>query len=535
MEPFIHFEEYPFVICKPCQFACITSEIESHLQRHHSESTTPKSRKETQATIEAIPGLIQTQEELQQWNPPPPETDPIPYIPSPVSGVRCNECGHIVQKVKGIKAHWREKHQWINPRGRGRHPKPRSQHDAQPWTTVRQCQRFFPKRGGSRWFEVGRGQPVPASASGPEDDTQVRLRLLMEVNDEAERDFAKQRREMIEVADDRKEPNEWLNWIGWATHLQGLDPSQLYATMEPIGEDEPRLLLKWHITERVIEQARAIANAKVVGGPVLFEVQRSNPARKPPRPITNRLEDDTWRRYKEHYRKIISIIERTEAWPEDKRPPWRATKVQRQQMAEWDDAIDQFIEARARQQTKRNIVSGNFTRIRSPSSDGSDTSSSDDDYDNCSIDAGVGWEGTSSAGEVDEPHWDQTEAETDLESICLRMLMGWFDCIIGHDPYANVVISSLAVMGIQDERQGGWESPLNFTPVYSGIIKVARFLVLLQSWREWEREVDDSIAHAMESMQLVPISHARKLATKRQLESHTNGWSKLPRQGERSI
>ncbi|KAL2204377.1 hypothetical protein CC79DRAFT_1336957 [Sarocladium strictum] len=75
----------------------------------------------------------------------------------------------------------------------------------------------------------------------------------MEVNEEAERDFAEQRREMIEVADDRKEPNEWLDWIGWAAHLQGLDPSQLYATMDPISENEPRLLLKWHIMERVID------------------------------------------------------------------------------------------------------------------------------------------------------------------------------------------------------------------------------------------------------------------------------------------
>jgi superfamily II DNA helicase RecQ len=324
----------------------------------------------------------------------------------------------------------------------------------------------------------------------------------MAVNEDAERDFAEQRREMIEIADDRKEPNEWLDWIGWAAHLEGLDPSQLHATMDPISEDEPRLLLKWHITERVIDQARAIANAKVVGAPVLFEVQRSNPARKPPRPITNRLEDDTWRRYKENYRKIISIVERTEAWPEDKRPPWRATKMQRQQMAEWDDAIDRFIEARARQHTKKHIIGGRFTRIHSPSSDGSDTSSSDDDYDNCSVDAGTGWQEIGSVCEVDETHWDQTEAETNLESICLSMLMSWFDHTIGHDPYANIIISSLAVMGIKDERQGGWESPLNFTPVYSGIIKVARYLVLLQSWREWEDEVNDGVVHAMESMHL---------------------------------
>jgi hypothetical protein len=363
-----------------------------------------------QATIQAIKGLIQTQDELKTFQPPPPQTNPIPYLMPPVRCFRCNDCGRGKRTESGIKAYYRDVHKWINPRGRGRHPKPQSGHDEAPWTANVPCQRFFLGGVGSRWFEVGAGQPVNTHDENPEDETRARLRLLMEVNEEAERELAERRREMIEVADDRKEPNEWLNWIGWAAHLQGLDPSQLHATMDPIGGDEPRLLLKWHIIERVIDQARAMANAKVVGAPVLFEVQRSNPARKPPRPITNRMESDTWKRYKEHYRKIISIVERTEAWPEDKRPPWRATKTQRQQMAEWDDAIDRFIEARARQQTKKNIVSGNFTRIRSPSSDGSDTSSSNDNYDNCSVDAGVGWGGTSSVSEVDETLWDQTDA-----------------------------------------------------------------------------------------------------------------------------
>ena len=98
----------------------------------------------------------------------------------------------------GIKAHCREEHHWINPRGRGRHPKPRSQHNATPWTIARQCQRFFHRHAGSHWFEVGRGQPAPARADSPEDDTQVRLRLLMEVNEATERDFAELEGAVIE-------------------------------------------------------------------------------------------------------------------------------------------------------------------------------------------------------------------------------------------------------------------------------------------------------------------------------------------------
>lgn len=35
MEPFIHLPEYPFIICTKCRFACISSEVRTHLQRHH--------------------------------------------------------------------------------------------------------------------------------------------------------------------------------------------------------------------------------------------------------------------------------------------------------------------------------------------------------------------------------------------------------------------------------------------------------------------------------------------------------------------
>jgi superfamily II DNA helicase RecQ len=331
------------------------------------------------------------------------------------------------------------------------------------------------------------------------------MRLLIEAQDKAERQFAEQTREMIEVADDRKEPNEWLDWIGWAKHLEGLNPTDLHATMDPISEDEPRLMLKWEITERVITQARAVANAKVVGAPALFEVQRSDPARKPRRPITNRMEDDTWRRYKEHYRKIMCIVERTETWPEDKRPQYQTTKMQRQCMADWDDAIDRFIEARSRRQTRKHVISGSFARVRSPSN--SETDSSDDA--DSSQDENM-YDQPSSVSDINDYQWDQSEAETALESMCLGLWISWFDHPIGHDHYASIIVSSLAVMGIQDEEQGGWESPLNFTPVYSGVIKITRFLVLLHSWREWEAEIESRVASAIDAMQLAPSApHAQ--------------------------
>ncbi|KAH7302983.1 hypothetical protein B0I35DRAFT_365734 [Stachybotrys elegans] len=204
MDPFIHEKEYPFIIYRQYQFTCIPYEIESNFKRHHSQTTSRRSLKETQAIVEAIPGLIRTQEELRTFEPPPATTEPIPYITPPVSGFRCDKCGHIVETEYSIKAHWREEHDWVNPRGPGRQPKRRSQHAATPWTVVR----LFPRRAASCWFEVGRGQFVPARNGPPEEEDEAAIRRLIATQEEEEKRLAEEEREMIDVADDRKEPNE---------------------------------------------------------------------------------------------------------------------------------------------------------------------------------------------------------------------------------------------------------------------------------------------------------------------------------------
>ena len=43
-------------------------------------------------------------------------------------------------------------------------------------------------------------------------------------------------------------------------------------------------------------------------------------------------------------------------------------------------------------------------------------------------------------------------------------------------------------------------SPLNYRPMYSSIIKMARFFVLLQSWREWEAQVSGGVTAGMEGL-----------------------------------
>lgn len=63
-----------------------------------------------------------------------------------------------------------------------------------------------------------------------------------------------------------------------------------------------------------------------------------------------------------------------------------------------------------------------------------------------------------------------------LDGDCLELIIAILDNPIksGND-YDNMMISAFAVMGL---GQDGWARPMEYTPVYSAIVKVARMMVL---------------------------------------------------------
>ncbi|KAH6959552.1 hypothetical protein BKA56DRAFT_701691 [Ilyonectria sp. MPI-CAGE-AT-0026] len=167
MEPFVHVPEYPFIICKPCAAAFVADEVISHLQARHAVGSMAQ---QIHNIIQAIPGIIHNQRELQQWSVPPPTTAPIPFIPPPRhDGFGCEQCPYVARQIQRIQQHCRDKHGWANARKRGRHTKAfEATIPPVPWRTGVQCQRFFRTRVASSWFEVGRS--IPSSNEGPEPD-----------------------------------------------------------------------------------------------------------------------------------------------------------------------------------------------------------------------------------------------------------------------------------------------------------------------------------------------------------------------------
>ncbi|KAK4150490.1 hypothetical protein C8A00DRAFT_18001, partial [Chaetomidium leptoderma] len=142
MEPFVHVPEYPFVICKECQFACIAGEVTSHLRTTHRHIQASE-RGKIAALIGSIPGIARHQEELRSFRFPPPTVAPLQFIAPPESdGVRCNHCGFIVRTIAGIRRHCRKEHGWVNDWQKGGNVVTKAKQErAVPWTTGVRCQR----------------------------------------------------------------------------------------------------------------------------------------------------------------------------------------------------------------------------------------------------------------------------------------------------------------------------------------------------------------------------------------------------------
>ncbi|KAJ0299009.1 hypothetical protein KNSL1_013682 [Colletotrichum chrysophilum] len=233
--------------------------------------------------------------------------------------------------------------------------------------------------------------------------------------------------EIIRVTSEKLEPNPWLHRVGWAEHLRGLDANTLFKTTEAIREEETTLQRMWETVSTVLDQSRAASGPNTVGHAVLFEAQRSEAHVKPRRPFDNRMEEDTWTRYKDVWRVLLCIWFRTQEMTDEERPPYKLTTQQ-------EDTWDRF-------------------------------------------------EQLAEAADTDAARIPQQERE----QAGLRMLMAMLDHQLKASHYDNALISALAVMGISED--GGWVDIRDYTGKYSAVVKVARMLVIQQACSERRDEV----------------------------------------------
>ncbi|KAF6780849.1 hypothetical protein CSOJ01_16115, partial [Colletotrichum sojae] len=334
-----------------------------------------------------------------------------------------------------MQEHCRVEHGWKNEWQKGGNVRSKARAPREvPWTTGVPCQRFFPSRAGSRWFEVGRGQTLAGNSGSAEPGTDDAA-WFVALHDEQEQRFEAGGREEVSALDEKLEPNGWLYRVGWTKDLEGLNKTKLHEATRPIEDDEETLRNVWAVFDSVADKARATAAPHKVGHDVLFEAERREVGKKPVRPFDNRMEADTWQRYKEVWRKMICIWFRTDEWADEDRPPYRFTIRQ----GELWDAFTDRVEM--------------------------DTST-------------------------------QAGREEEVERKCLEVERKCLDAVVSfiEEPYRqsqreNAIISALAVLGIRED--GGWHQATEYTTNYSAVIKVAKMFVVYQAWLERQDEVEE--------------------------------------------
>ncbi|KAH7159366.1 hypothetical protein DER46DRAFT_508741, partial [Fusarium sp. MPI-SDFR-AT-0072] len=153
--PFVLLPEYRLIVCQTCQYACLAGETATHLSQRHANIDL-ETRRRLVEEIRKIPGVLRSRTELPQLQYPPSTTEPIPCLAPPKLDVlKCRLCNSFnVRQLQAMQEHCSKSHSWVNPRAKGRPSKGLPSTDPLPWIEGVACQRFFPSREGSRWFQI---------------------------------------------------------------------------------------------------------------------------------------------------------------------------------------------------------------------------------------------------------------------------------------------------------------------------------------------------------------------------------------------
>jgi len=433
IDPFIASGDIPFIICRLCKCVVFPLEVYTHLQRQHKVS--PKSRRDIEARVKQLPNIIQNRQELGDWVPPAPGNNAIAELKPPINdGFACDSCGYVVSTINAIQVHFRVHHDWVSSWKKGGDVVRRSRQSREvPWRIGVQCQHLGQSRSGNRWFEVERGrEPEPVDRMSAQAEADKRIKVYSKV--EAEMSFTQQKNHSIMPPDGKSDVSPWLDRVGWPEHLAGQPFHHWVPFIREPGEDEPVLQRIDESLERIMDKARSVTSRAKIGHNAMCELRRKNwsePVKD--KPFDERIEPDTWVRYKREWRRVIWVIDRTRHEEDKKRrPPHRLTP---QQGSAWDE-----------------------------------------------------W--TASAQRVSNSGREPSKAEAEeMDAAGLRMVMSIMEHPCRHREYQSALLSALAIRGI-DESGTSWLLPLNYTTVYAAIIKVARFIVALDAYTQWTAEVE---------------------------------------------
>jgi len=442
---FNFYPRFGVLICKPCGFAVAPSHLGSHIAKRHGNDACrasgldPTYHKPGKPAAK-LAAVLQEQYDLldprhAQIPIPPPTEPPLPELKL-YRGYRCSRCDLVVTKTDEgrirLQKHF-NKHRLL-PRKRGRPGKVASMpEDEGPMFHEVFCQRFFASCAQSSFFAVH----VPSQV---QELVKSRLaqpsqnKLLKALIDE-QLDLNNLEREVnaktYSSQTTKTEVSPWLEMTRWPRFFDGLNLEEVAPlAYGPNARTEPLLVILSESVDRVIEQAhRSIREDKIS----VFDQAKINnfinsQSTRHDRMIMVKLQKETFRAYKSLWKNLLCFVHRTSQPSRQTLLPHKFTSMQ---LICLDRAMSLSQELLSLRRLDRD---SNFQ------------------------------EGT---GLLD-----------DLDKSCLHLCISLLDHTLRGDHFESVVLSFLAVLGIDGKPGGVFRSPMSYSPDLSKFIKIAQMLVV---------------------------------------------------------
>ena len=471
--------EYGILICQPCTYAIPPHALTQHLANKHPHLFSrkyllpnPPARplKAARALADDLRAKYAILDpRYTTITIPPASTEPIPGL-KVYHGVQCNTCGLIItdpaaeaEKEKGKKKTAQGRmvthcntHRIVKrlPGGQPRH---QVRLDEGPEFHEVYCQRFFTTFHQSSFFTVTIRQPsegrdgnrVVVIAGQQQQQRQQRqqqkepVQLLTELVQKELQKSYDQHRLSMEVYQDQATKTEispWLEMTRWPRYFHGLkldNVAPLAYAAHPATE--PSLLLLTESIDRVTEQAyQSITQDKVS----VFDQAKinsfisSDKSTREERLLMVRLSKPTFRAYKGLWKRLLCFTYRTSRPNQPIQLPHQFTPAQ---LVDLNHAIllaDELLSVQQQQGDNNN-----------------DT----------------GWGGRQR---------DEKEIIQDLDRACLLLCISLLDHTIKGDHFESVVLSFLAVLGINERPGEVFKGPISYSPELSKFIKIAQMFVV---------------------------------------------------------
>ena len=319
--------QIPLPICRQCRHCVWPEQIVRHLQgRQHG--LPPRDAQFVRDAVQQWPDMLHVGDPL------PVMRDAIPYIPELElyrDGLLCTarpqECRYIGRTKNAMATHCGDQHPGVRGVRGAKCQAKKGQGKSNPWRSVN-CQRLFPSRHGSHFFEVEGPQPTEEpAASEPPAPTKV----------EQARQMLTQRMEKIQDRERRtieegvyNEPSPWLQRTGWTQHLRKLDRDELLQSIAtPEIDDEPVGRVIWDAMAEMMQQCQA-TTSKHAGVFVRKEMMRTEADQSRFVPLKGYQNPEEIRDKGRHWQQIVMFFVRIQQPHQWKSPIYRLKRYQRE-------------------------------------------------------------------------------------------------------------------------------------------------------------------------------------------------------------